>query len=78
MNAKKCKELRRLAKFSSSIPTATTYEDRAVKKEKVPTGKLKYDSTPEFIIIDKITRHLAHCTRKVYKQLKKEYSCKSH
>lgn len=84
MNAKKCKVLRHMAMSAvigfrkGSISPETIYIDKVVKREKIPTDTLKPDGTPEYEVIEKITRSLGNCTRREYQQLKKEHPCKSH
>ena len=80
MNAKKVKSLCKEARFRLDWPT--TYEDiisksitvEKLKEDKV--GKIILDSSGnpcfEEHLIHKYTKRMPNCTRKVYKQLKKE------
>lgn len=71
MNSKLCKKLRRDAEFRTGN-TPTIYYNTVVNKEKLPTGELDSKGEPQFHIVDKIKTVMGNCTRKVYKQLKKE------
>ena len=83
MRGTKAKQLRRDAEFRAGV-ISTTYQDKVVKREVVPTKRLdkdglpvmiefKGEQVPEFLLLDKITTSMVSCTRKTYKQLKRNY-----
>ena len=83
MRGTKAKQLRRDAEFRAG-EVSTSYTDKVVKRNVVPTKRLdkdglpvmiefKGEKVPEFYLLDKITTSMVSCTRKIYQQLKRNY-----
>lgn len=69
MNSKLCKKLRREALFINNKPTF--YTEKSVIKEVFSINK---EGNKESKFVKKFIIILGECNRKVYKQLKKNYS----